>query len=313
MCNYHETAGLKSASWGAAQIMGFNHQVCGYGSVQGFVLALAESEEKGDEAFIAFLVNNGLSDELREGDIEAITRRYNGPGQVKKYSAMIRRAYKRIKGKSHSGAGAREGMLRMGSKGYRVRALQERLNELGYRTGVDGDFGPATRRAVIQFQADNGIAVDGVVGKQTETALDKAVAITEEVYCDPEAGEIAPAGRQADTVKDLRKRGSKTIRNADILKRGAEGAVATGVAVEALPEKKDAPAAIDGTLDQTVEKIEGFTGLLTRAREALDPVLTFASDNWLVFVILGGVAVWWGAQRIQARRLSDHKGWRHVG
>jgi peptidoglycan hydrolase-like protein with peptidoglycan-binding domain len=37
--------------------------------------------------------------------------------------------------------------------------------------GVDGLFGPATEQRVKQFQADEHLAVDGVVGKNTWTAL----------------------------------------------------------------------------------------------------------------------------------------------
>ena len=43
-----------------------------------------------------------------------------------------------------------------------VQAIQHRLNELGYDTGVvDGLFGRKTRAAIQAFQRDNGIAVDG--------------------------------------------------------------------------------------------------------------------------------------------------------
>lgn len=49
-----------------------------------------------------------------------------------------------------------------------VKELQRVLKELGYYTStVDGSFGPVTRRAVISFQSDYGLATDGVVGPIT--------------------------------------------------------------------------------------------------------------------------------------------------
>src|SRR5699024_5621408 len=50
--------------------------------------------------------------------------------------------------------------------------LQRRLNELGYNAGkVDGIFGPATYNAVVAFQRAKGLAVDGIVGKNTINKL----------------------------------------------------------------------------------------------------------------------------------------------
>ncbi len=63
-------------------------------------------------------------------------------------------------------------ILSQGSRGTEVRQLQQLLTQLGYSTGgVDGVFGPATRSAVIRFQAQNGLAADGVVGARTVSAL----------------------------------------------------------------------------------------------------------------------------------------------
>src|SRR5262245_27409538 len=61
--------------------------------------------------------------------------------------------------------------LRMGSKGEEVTRLQEALKSRGYPVGSDGDFGPRTRDAVVDFQKKHGIAADGVVGAQTWDAL----------------------------------------------------------------------------------------------------------------------------------------------
>ncbi|MCR4876751.1 MAG: D-alanyl-D-alanine carboxypeptidase family protein [Clostridiales bacterium] len=62
--------------------------------------------------------------------------------------------------------------LNSGSRGEEVRILQLRLTELGYFTGeADGNYGPATKEAVRAFQKRNGLAVDGIAGKKTQTRL----------------------------------------------------------------------------------------------------------------------------------------------
>lgn len=52
-----------------------------------------------------------------------------------------------------------------------VTICQEQLNTLGYECQVDGIFGTATENAVKDFQEDNGLKVDGIVGIATWDAL----------------------------------------------------------------------------------------------------------------------------------------------
>lgn len=62
--------------------------------------------------------------------------------------------------------------LRKRSKGQEVRALQFRVNELGFYPGpIDGAFGTLTHNAVVRFQTFRQIAVDGIVGPQTNREL----------------------------------------------------------------------------------------------------------------------------------------------
>ena len=80
-----------------------------------------------------------------------------------------------------------EGLLLSGSKRSRdVKALQQALISLGYylgeggvhKDGVDGEFGPNTEDAVIQFQLDRGFSssnVDGIVGEGTHKELLRAL------------------------------------------------------------------------------------------------------------------------------------------
>ena len=63
-------------------------------------------------------------------------------------------------------------VLRRGSESSAVLFLQRLLLSYLYQiTNLDGDFGPETERAVRAFQSENGLAVDGVVGRNTWIAL----------------------------------------------------------------------------------------------------------------------------------------------
>lgn len=76
-----------------------------------------------------------------------------------------------------STGGSGHSVLRKGSTGDEVKELQQKLTTLGYSLGaIDGDFGDKTLAAVKKFQSDYSLDVDGVVGNQTWTALDNAVA-----------------------------------------------------------------------------------------------------------------------------------------
>jgi hypothetical protein len=57
--------------------------------------------------------------------------------------------------------------LRQGANGPGVVALQKALAAHGYAVHPDGEFGPATHRAVRQFQAAAMLVSDGIVGPNT--------------------------------------------------------------------------------------------------------------------------------------------------
>jgi peptidoglycan hydrolase-like protein with peptidoglycan-binding domain len=52
-----------------------------------------------------------------------------------------------------------------------VRYLQQSLVQKGYSLEIDGFFGAQTEQAVINFQKNNNIAVDGIIGQQTWATL----------------------------------------------------------------------------------------------------------------------------------------------
>lgn len=62
-------------------------------------------------------------------------------------------------------------LLKEGAKGESVKWLQTELNKYGYGLAVDGDFGKKTKAAVMDFQKNHGLVVDGIAGKNTISKL----------------------------------------------------------------------------------------------------------------------------------------------
>jgi hypothetical protein len=62
-------------------------------------------------------------------------------------------------------------LLKRGSRGEPVKALQQALVGAGFDLDVDGDFGKKTEDAVKEFQRRNGLTADGIVGSKTLTML----------------------------------------------------------------------------------------------------------------------------------------------
>lgn len=91
----NRTAALNSASWGRFQVMGFNWQLCGYNSLQGFINAMYRSEGDHLQAFCSYVISRGLDDELRRKDWAAFAFGYNGPGYAANhYDTKLAAAYK---------------------------------------------------------------------------------------------------------------------------------------------------------------------------------------------------------------------------
>lgn len=65
-----------------------------------------------------------------------------------------------------------EALSKYGSRGEEVRQIQTKLKRWGYYKGnVDGIYGSQTQAAVRWFQSKNGLAVDGIAGKNTLAAM----------------------------------------------------------------------------------------------------------------------------------------------
>ena len=89
----NEEAALKSASWGAFQIMGFNYNVCGYSSVNDFVNAQT-NEYSQLQCFTNFIKSNHLNVNLKNLDWAGFAQAYNGRDYRKNnYDVKLKNAY----------------------------------------------------------------------------------------------------------------------------------------------------------------------------------------------------------------------------
>lgn len=87
---------LKSASWGAFQIMGFNYAACGYLTVNEFVADMHEGEDKHLLALCQFIkANKAMHAALKAKDWATFAKLYNGPAYAKNhYDTKLAAAYK---------------------------------------------------------------------------------------------------------------------------------------------------------------------------------------------------------------------------
>lgn len=175
--------GLRSASYGLGQIMGFNCRAAGHATAEQLVRVAMQGEREQLMQMVALLRDWGLDKMLRGRDFSKasswadIARRYNGSGYAThNYHGRMAAAYvKHAAGAEHSLPSG--SVLARGMKGEAVRALQSDLAALGYEfvLGVDGRFGAETEAHVRAFQRSAGIVEDGRVGPQTTQAIAAAL------------------------------------------------------------------------------------------------------------------------------------------
>lgn len=89
-----ERAALMSCSWGLAQVMGFNHGLAGYPTVEAMVQAFMDDEEAHLQAAVNFIRSTNLDDELRRHDWAGFAKGYNGSGyRINRYDEKLAAAY----------------------------------------------------------------------------------------------------------------------------------------------------------------------------------------------------------------------------
>ncbi|WP_081738791.1 N-acetylmuramidase domain-containing protein [Mesorhizobium ciceri] len=164
-------AALESFSIGLGQVMTAHWKRLGFASVDAMIARARDSAAGQIDIMARFIEKFGLADELQRLDFTGFARGYNGSGFRKNgYHLKMAAAYQRLSGSAPVSAAT--GMLRMGSRGAKVRELQTLLVRAGYAVKVDGDYGPSTNDAVKDFQRAQKIKADGVAGPETLRRLD---------------------------------------------------------------------------------------------------------------------------------------------
>src|SRR5436189_325923 len=77
---------------------------------------------------------------------------------------------------SASAARFGERTLSTGSHGHDVKVLQSWLNRMGFRTGIDGEFGRNTRWNVRRFEQARDLPVNGVLTPADARVMRRAMA-----------------------------------------------------------------------------------------------------------------------------------------
>lgn len=96
----------------------------------------------------------------------------NGLEERRKYLQKAKAALANIEGMRVAlNEGGNSVVLYRGSFGDAVKELQELLVAKGFHVSIDSDFGSTTELAVMMFQKNNDLVVDGIVGKNTWQAL----------------------------------------------------------------------------------------------------------------------------------------------
>jgi hypothetical protein len=151
-------AALKSASWGIGQVMGFNHEVAGFGTVDAMLAAMVKDEDAQLLAMANFIKGNGLDGALRRQNWVSFARGYNGKDFKKnEYDTRLAAVYAKYKTILPD---------------LSLRTAQAGLLYLDINPGpIDGLRGRRTRSALIQFQETRGLPVTGEFDDDTEAKL----------------------------------------------------------------------------------------------------------------------------------------------
>ena len=89
---------MMSTSWGKFQIMGFNHKIAAYATVEAMVAAFDKSEVAQLNGFIGFIKSKKLEDELRTKNWKAFAYTYNGSDYARLgYHTKMAEAYEDFK------------------------------------------------------------------------------------------------------------------------------------------------------------------------------------------------------------------------
>lgn len=158
-------AALESTSWGAGQVMGAHWKSLGYDSVDDLVTAASTVTGQVD-MIVRFLKWKNLIPEVNNQNWDKVAYYYNGSNyKAGQYHIKLANAYKRWKSGNQADYVAEDLSSKM--------MVQTMLNAVGnYGLEVDGNHGPKTKAAIMDFQIKNGLTSDGIYGPITKEELE---------------------------------------------------------------------------------------------------------------------------------------------
>ena len=172
------TAALKACSWGGPQILGENHEMIGYKTVQEMVEDFKADEENQINAMVNFIIASGLADDLNRiaklkrpstaADWAPIARTYNGPKyDMHDYDGRLAKSHNKWK-KIPDTPWQPDTMTK-----YEIEAFQRQLQDALYTEvgNIDGKWGSRTIAATSAFQSDNGLPVTGEMNPETRAYI----------------------------------------------------------------------------------------------------------------------------------------------
>lgn len=170
-----EEVAAKSTSWGLGQIMGFNHKRAGYATAVAMVKDFAQSEYNQLKGMLNFIKGSStMMNAAKKRDWATFARLYNGPGyKTNKYDTKLANAYAAaVRGSKAASTVIVDGTIGRGDKGPKVKAVQEKLNALGFfLENIDSDFGRLTEDAVRKFEKAQGLKADGRLDLKEQAIL----------------------------------------------------------------------------------------------------------------------------------------------
>lgn len=141
------------------------------------------------------------------------------------------------------------GGISYGKTAFNVAAVQARLKTLGFYTGaVDGAWGNGTLKAILRYQSDKGMTVDGVVGSGTATKLALTLSASQKT------GGINK-GKTTANVKAVQ----SALKSAGYYSGAADGVWGKRTMCALMHFQSDKGLAVDGVVGGATEKKLGIT------------------------------------------------------
>lgn len=296
----NEEVANQSASWGVGQTMGFLAAEIGFPSACAMVDHMTGNVAGQIDCMIRELKNKRIVAPLNAHQWATVARLYNGSGYAaNQYDTKLADAFKRWSRKLAAGAIANPAG---GLSRDEIKDVQRKLRSLNYASVGNPDGVPGTKfvGALSQFQAHEGLPVTGKYDDATRAAMADAEPI-EQVR-----------ERQNATAADLKAAGSETVKAADNGKvlayvKGLFGTVFVGGGAA------DKAGLLD-TAQSGIDKATQAKGIWDSFCDLVHPL--FAGPLPFVIgamLIMAAVIAWLLFERINARRVADHRSGAHAG